>query len=57
MRTEDGKEIMTFTNKIKIGDKKISLDDFSEEEQIMLANQLIYRPLTTITNTEVIQTA
>lgn len=57
MRAENRETTMTFTNRIKIGNKKVRLDDLPEEEQIAIANRLIYQPLTTIQNIEVIQTA
>ena len=57
MKSENRETTMTFTNRIKIGNKKIRLDDLPAEEQIAIANRLIYQPLTTIQNIEVIQTA
>ena len=57
MKSENRETTMTFTNRIKIGNKKIRLDDLPAEEQIAIANRLIYKPLTTIQNIEVIQTA
>ena len=57
MKSENRETTMTFTNRIKIGNKKIRLDDLLAEEQIAIANRLIYQPLTTIQNIEVIQTA
>ena len=57
MKSKNRETTMTFTNRIKIGNKKIRLDDLPAEEQIAIANRLIYQPLTTIHNIEVIQTA
>ena len=57
MKSENRETTMTFTNRIKIRNKKIRLDDLPAEEQITIANRLIYQPLTTIHNIEVIQTA
>lgn len=57
MKIENEETTMTFTNRLKIGNKRIKLEDFSAEEQAVIANRLIYQPLTTIANVEVIQTA
>lgn len=50
------KEI-TFTNRVRIGDQKLLLDELPEEQRRDIVNSICYRSLLTIPNTEVIQTA
>lgn len=50
------KEI-TYTNRIRIGEQIVCLNDLSEDKKTDIANSLIYRPLLTISNAEVIKTA
>ena len=40
MKSENRETTMTFTNRIKIGNKKIRLDDLPAEEQIAIADYL-----------------
>ena len=48
---------ITYTNHIRIGDKRMRLDELPEGEKEAIANCMIYRSLMTVPNTEVIQTA
>lgn len=48
---------MTYTNRICINGEKICLEDLPAKDQERIANELIYRPLTTLCNVEVRQTA
>ena len=48
---------MTFANRIRIGDKRISLDEIAVDKREHIINGLIYQPLTTIPNAQLIQTA
>lgn len=48
---------MTFTNRIHIDGDIVLLDDLPADKQENIINELIYRPLTTIKNAEVRQTA
>ena len=55
-RGGDMKEI-TFTNRVRIGDQKLLLDELPEEQRRDIVNSICYRSLLTVPNTEVIQTA
>lgn len=48
---------MTFTNRVRINGTCVCLDDLPADKQENIINELIYRPLTTIKNAEVRQTA
>lgn len=50
------KEI-TFTNWVKIGDRRVALNDLPKDQQQRVADSLIYRPLTTIADVSVVKTA
>lgn len=50
------KEI-TFTNRVRIGEQRLLLDELPEEQRRDIVNSICYRSLLTIPNTEVIQTA
>lgn len=48
---------MTFTNRVCIDGTLVCLNDLPAEEREGIINELIYRPLTTIRNAEVRETA
>ena len=48
---------ITFSNWIRIGDKRLRLDELPDDSQVYAANSFIYKPLATIPNTEIVQTA
>ncbi|MBS6955227.1 MAG: hypothetical protein KH230_18575 [Enterocloster asparagiformis] len=48
---------MTFTNRIRIDGDTICLDNLPADKRECIINELIYRPLTTIQNCEVRETA
>ncbi len=48
---------MTFSNWVNIEGQRICLDELSKDKQESIANSFIYRPLTTISNIEITQTA
>lgn len=48
---------MTFTNRVCIDGARVCLNDLPAEERESIINELIYRPLTTIQNAEVRETA
>ncbi len=50
------KEI-TFTNWVRIGDRRVALNDLPKDQQQRVADSLIYRPLTTIADVSVVKTA
>ena len=50
------KEI-TFTNRVRIGEQRLILDELPEEQRRDIVNSICFRSLLTIPNTEVIQTA
>lgn len=50
------KEI-TFTNWVRIGDRRVALNDLPKDQQQRIADSLIYRPLTTIADVSVVKTA
>ena len=49
-------EKITYTNHIRIGDKRMRLDELPEREKENVVNSMIYRSLLTVPNSEVIQT-
>lgn len=48
---------ITFSNWIRIGGKRLRLDELPDDSQVYVANSFIYKPLATIPNTEIVQTA
>lgn len=48
---------MTFTNRVRIDDTCVCLDDLPAGIQESIINELIYRPLTTIRNSEIRESA
>ena len=48
---------MTFTNRVRIDGVYVCLNDLPTEKRESIINELIYRPLTTIRNAEVRETA
>lgn len=48
---------MTFTNRVRIDDTCVCLNDLPADKRESIINELIYRPLTTIRNAEVRETA
>lgn len=56
MKSAKGSE-MTFSNRIRIGNQKIYLDELPKDKQEHIANSFIYRPLATIPNITIEQTA
>lgn len=48
---------ITFSNWIRIGGKRLRLDELPDDSQVYAANSFIYKPLSTIPNTEIVQTA
>lgn len=56
LKSVEEREI-TFSNWIRIGDKRLRLDELPDDSQVYAANSFIYKPLATIPNTEIVQTA
>ena len=50
------KEI-TYTNRVKIGNQRIALEELSKEQQALIAESLIYRPLMTISDVSIVRSA
>ena len=48
---------ITFSNWIRVGGKRLRLDELPDDSQVYVANSFIYKPLATIPNTEIVQTA
>ncbi len=51
------KKEITFTNWVRIGDRRVALNDLTKEQQAQIAEYLIRKPLMTIANAEVIRSA
>lgn len=56
MKVVEEREI-TFSNWIRVGGKRLRLDELPDDSQVYVANSFIYKPLATIPNTEIVQTA
>lgn len=48
---------ITYTNRVRIGDQRVALDDLPKKQQMMIADSLIYRPLMTIADVNVVRSA
>lgn len=48
---------ITFSNWIRVGGKRLRLDELPDDSQVYAANSFICKPLATIPNTEIVQTA
>lgn len=48
---------ITYTNWVRIGDKRVALNDLSQRQQEQIADSLLYRPLATIANVKVVRSA
>lgn len=50
-------EKITYSNWVLFGNRVVRLEDLLPEEREKVANSLIYRPLATLPNVEITQTA
>lgn len=48
---------ITYTNLLKTETGTINLEEMSKSRQVEIANYFIYKPLTTLTGVEVVETA
>ena len=48
---------ITYTNWVRIGDKRVALNDLSQRQQEQIADSLLYRPLATIANVKIVRSA
>ena len=48
---------ITYTNRVRIGDQRVALDELPKKQQELIADSLIYRPLMTIADVNVVRSA
>lgn len=48
---------ITYTNWVRIGEKRVALNDLPQRQQEQIADSLLYRPLATIANVKVVRSA
>ena len=48
---------ITYTNWVRIGEKRVALNDLPQRQQEQIADSLLYRPLATIANDSKAKTA